>query len=104
MRTLEKHCEMARDYIRQIGKIPPIPTIDRESLNNYAELVKVETPASEEVKAAATTPAPAKKRTTAKKTTNTTAKTTTKKTTKAKAEQNGNDKEVKANDEVPAHE
>lgn len=104
MRTLEKHCEMARDYIRQTGKIPPIPTIDRESLNNYAELVKVETPASEEVKAAATTPAPAKKRTTAKKTTNTTAKTTTKKTTKAKAEQNGNDKEVKANDEVPAHE
>ena len=101
MQTLEKHCELAREYVRQTGKIPPIPTIDLESLENYANLVKVEKPAAPAPTATETpTPTSTKKRTTTKKPTTTTAK----KTTKAKVEKDGNSKKAEAHKEVPVHE
>ena len=100
LKTLEKHCDMAREYIRQTGKIPAIPTIDHDSLTNYADLVKIEKPVVTEVKTEAAT-TPAKKKTAAKKTTTA---STAKRTTKAKVENDGNNTEVKANDEVPTHE
>jgi cell division protease FtsH len=102
MQTLEKNCELAREFIRQTGTIPPIPTIDKVSLENYAKLVKVEAPvvknAEPETKATTT----AKKRVTTKKTTTA---ATTKKTTKAKVEKDGNtDTKTASHEEVPAHE
>ena len=106
VQTLEKNCELAREYVRQTGKIPPIPTIDFESLEKYPSLVKVEstTPvekSTEETAQTATEKAevktPTKKRTTTKK-------TTAKKTTNDKVATNGDNQEVKANEEVPAHE
>lgn len=98
IKTLEKNCELAREYIRQTGKIPPIPTIDLESLEKYPSLVKIETPVAQEPD---TKPAPVKKKTTTKKTTTT---STTKKTTKAKVAKDGNDTQTAHNEKVPADE
>ena len=107
IKTLEKNCELARDYIRQTGKIPPaIPTIDFESLAKYPSVVTIEKPAepakTDETLATAnneTVKVPTKKRTTTKKTTE--KKTSTKK--KAE-EKNGNDSETASHEEVPTHE
>ena len=103
MQTLEKHCELAREYVRQTGKIPPIPTIDLESLENYANLVKVEKPAAP-APTATETPTPTKKRTTTRTTTKKPTTTNAKKTTKAKVEKDGNNKKAEAHKEVPVHE
>ena len=45
VQKLQNNCELAREYIRQTGKIPPIPTIDFESLEKYPSLVVIEKPA-----------------------------------------------------------
>jgi len=91
MKTLEKNCELAREYVRQTGKIPPIPTIDMESLEKYPNLVKVENAVKEEKTS------PIKNKTTTKK-------TTVRKTTKTKEEKDGTTKKVEAHKEVPTHE
>jgi len=102
IKTLEKNCELAREYIRQTGTIPlAIPTIDFESLEKYPSIVAIEKPA-ELAKETASEPeqsaAPAKKKPAAKK------PATKKTTTKAKTEENGDNTKTASHDEVPAHE
>lgn len=105
--TLQKNCELAREYVRQTGKIPPIPTIDFESLEKYPGLVAIETPttpatgneikATEAADAKAKTPAPKKKATTKRTTTKKTTKTTVAKTAE-------NDTDTTADKEETTHE
>ena len=103
IKTLEKNCELAREYVRQTGTIPlAIPTIDFESLEKYPSIVVVEKPAQTKVAATAETTAVAETATPKKK--STTKKSTTKKTTKAKTEENGDNTKTASHDEVPAHE
>ena len=92
--TLEKNCELARNYVRETGTIPvAIPTIDFESLAKYPSLVKIEKTNTEEPKAENKVVAPKKK-------------TTTKRTPKAKATEDGkgNDKKTASHEEVPTNE
>ncbi len=103
IKTLEKNCELAREYIRQTGSIPlAIPTIDFESLEKYPSIVAVEKPAQTEIASTTETTATAETATPKKKPT--TKKSTTKKTTKAKTEENGDNTKTASHDEVPAHE
>ncbi len=100
--TLRQNCELARNYVRETGKIPPIPTIDFSSLKNYPLLVKVET-SKAEVAVKDTTPVdkkPVTKKTTTKKV------TTVKKTAKETDDGNGKgkDKKTTSHPEVPTHE
>ena len=100
--TLRQNCELARNYVRETGKIPPIPTIDFSSLKNYPLLVKVET-SKPEVAVKDTTPVdkkPVTKKTTTKKV------TTVKKTAKETDDGNGKGKNKKttSHPEVPTHE
>ena len=69
MQKLRQNCELARNYVRHTGKIPPIPTIDFESLENYPALVAIKDEVKVESKV--TTAAPKKtvtKKATTKKT------------------------------------
>ncbi len=95
MQTLRHNCDLAREYIRRTGKIPPIPTIDLESLESYPDIVAIkEEPKAEdktEIKADKKTTVPAKK-TTAKKTATTKKTTTAKKTVKETKDGNGDGK------------
>ncbi|MCM1404068.1 MAG: ATP-dependent zinc metalloprotease FtsH [Prevotella sp.] len=94
---LRQNCELARQYVRQTGKIPPIPTIDFESLEKYPTLVVVETP-QPTVATADKSTTPATKKPTAPKQT-----TTTKKTTKPKETANGNDQKTPSHPQDPTH-
>ena len=106
LQTLRNNCELAREYVRQTSKIPPIPTIDFESLEKYPSLVAIEKPKAETDKTPAdkTAAAPKKQPTTTKKTTTAKKTATSAKTTKAKATKDGNDKKTASHPEVPAHE
>ncbi len=103
LEKLRQNCELARNYVRQTGKIPPIPTIDLASLENYPSLVVVETKPENE----AEKPTDKKDETTPTKTakkTATTKKATTKSTTKETKNGNRNDKKTAAHPKIPAHE
>lgn len=76
LQKLAKNCELARQYVREHIKMPPIPTIDFASLEKYESLVTVNKPS--------TTP-----KTTTKGTKNA---DTTKKPTKKAAPKNPTDK------------
>ncbi len=112
MQKLRQNCELARDYVRQTGKIPPIPTIDLESLEKYPSLVVVEKTTADTKKDTATKPAVDEtsknnsatvKKVTTKKTT-TVKKATAKKTTKETDNGNGSDKKTTSHPQVPTHE
>ena len=114
VQTLRRNCELAREYVRQTGKIPLIPTIDFESLEKYPDLVKVEkadtkttaaetTTATKKSTTEASKTATTKKPTTAK-TAGTAKKTTTTKKSTTKGTQDGNDKKTAHDTQVPAHE
>ena len=106
MQQLRNNCELARKYIRHTGKIPPIPTIDFESLENYPSMVTIPTEQSETKAEVKDTAIPATKTTkpvTPKKTV-TKAHTTKKTTAKEKQDGNGNTKKTKAHPQIPAHE
>ena len=98
MQKLQRNCELAREYIRHTGKIPPIPTIDLESLDNYPTLVAYEV--TTETKQQTAEPV---KKTTPKKPT-ATKKPTAKKPTKETKDGNGSDKKTALHPQVPAHE
>ncbi|MBO4726010.1 MAG: ATP-dependent zinc metalloprotease FtsH, partial [Clostridia bacterium] len=108
IQKLRQNCELAREYVRQTGKIPPIPTIDFESLENYPSLVVIEKPANRQDQPKATTTptekpatqkkAPAVKKPTAKKTTPAT------KSTKKETDHGNTDKKTATHPQVPAHE
>ncbi len=92
--TLERNCELARNYVRETGTIPvAIPTIDFQSLENYPKLVKLEKPTAEEPKAENKEVAQKKK-------------ATTKRTPKPKATKDGkgNDTKTTTHEEVPTNE
>ena len=108
IQKLRQNCELAREYVRQTGKIPPIPTIDFESLENYPSLVVIEKPANRQDQPKATTTptekpatqkkAPAVKKPTAKKTTPAT------KSTKKETDHGNTDKKTATHPQVPTHE
>ncbi len=56
MQKLRQNCELARNYVRHTGKIPPIPTIDFESLENYPALVAIKDEVKTEPKVTTTAP------------------------------------------------
>ncbi len=91
IQKLRHNCELAREYVRQTSKIPPIPTIDLTSLEKYPSMVVVKpTPTTEKTTETKTTvlttkPTSTKKTTTVKKVTD-----TNKKTTKESDGKNGN--------------
>ena len=80
---LRKNCELAREYVRQTSKLPPIPTIDFASLNEYPTLVTIPTTDQPQATAEPATPKTTTTKAAAPKATGakTTAKTTTKKST-----------------------
>jgi len=117
VQKLQQNCELAREYVRRTGKIPPIPTIDFESLEKYPSLVAVEEPAKTETtdvekatakadntKTPTDKPTATPKKTTAAKKATTTKKTVAKKSTKETDNGNRNDKEIATHPQVPAHE
>lgn len=106
IQKLRNNCELAREYVRRTGKIPPIPTIDFESLEHYASMVII--PAADEDKPQTTTH---KATTSAAKTTKSTtkktvAKSATQKTTTKEKEdgKSGSDKKTASHPQVPTHE
>lgn len=77
LQTLRRNCELAREYVRQTGKIPPIPTIDLNSLEEYPSLVAINKTNHVEPDTTTkpqTTPQTAKPKATANKTKKTTTK------------------------------
>lgn len=100
VQTLRNNCELAREYVRQTSQIPPIPTIDLESLEKYPSLVTIKT-----AQTATTEPTDTKtkseNKTTSKKQTGTTSKSST---TIKKENHDGNNKKAASRTKVPAHE